>query len=125
MSAPSSEGTLSFTVWPAYVGFCIQDPGPGPTPYGEPTDPIYQRGQIEWSMEGDEIVGRAFVQVPKTGPLTAYTHQAFFTGPGPDCMVGKMQLSQPIQFHSDGVIEVYPIINRDMHLNKAQGIDYQ
>lgn len=124
MTAPAGDGILSFVVWPAYVGFCTEDPGPGPIPYGEPTDPVYQRGQIQWGMENGEIVGRAFVHAPKTGPLTPYTHLAYFTGPERDCMVGKAKMDQPISFHSNGVIEVYPITNPDLRMNKAQGIDY-
>lgn len=124
MGLGGGHGTLAMVVWPAYVGFCTQDPGPGPTPYGEPTEPYYQRGQIQWGMENGEIVGRALVKAPKTSPLQPYTHLAYFSGPEGDCMSGKAQASQPITFHSDGVIEVYPITNTDLKLNQAQGIDY-
>ena len=123
-AAAGGLGKLGVAVWPAYIGFCTQDPGPGPVPYGEPSDTAYQRGQIQWGMENGEIVGRAFVNAPKNRPLEVYTHQAFFSGPEGDCMVGKAQLSQPIHFRSDGVIEVYPITNPDLRMNKAQGIDY-
>lgn len=122
-------GKLGVVVWPSYVGFCTADPGPGPVPYGEPTHPYYKRGQIQWAREvidgAEQVVGRAFVMVPKTSILVPYTHEAFFSGPEGNCMMGKCQLPQPIPFPVDGKIEVYPIINPDLRINKAQGIDYK
>jgi hypothetical protein len=112
-----SDGTLSVVVWPAYVGVCQEDPGPGPAPYGEPRGIQYQRGQIHWGMENDDIVGRALIHA---GP-GLYTHLAYFRGPEGSCMCGKIQLPHPIPFRRIGVIEVYPITNTDLRLLKAQG----
>ena len=70
----------------------------------------YQRGQIQWGMEEDDIVGRAFIHA---GP-GLYTHLAYFRGPEGSCMCGKIQLPHPIQFRQPGVIEVYPITNADL-----------
>ena len=66
----AGDGTLTIAVWPAYVGACQEDPGPGPIAYGEPEATEYQRGQIQWGMENDEIVGRAFIHA---GPGSLYT----------------------------------------------------
>lgn len=121
MTAPASSlGTFGVVVWPAYVGACQADPGPGPTPYGEPTGLDYKRGQIQWEVAANgEIVGRAFVHV---GP-GYYTHLGFFSGPEGPCMVGKRQLPHPLDWHNApvGTIEIYPITNPDLGLNKAQG----
>lgn len=122
-------GEISAVVWPTFVGFCTEDPGVPPIAYGEPTDPAYRRGQIFWQTEVldgiEQIVGRAFVMLPKTSRLKPYTHQAFFSGPEGNCMLGKCQLSQPLPVDIDVArIECYPIVNPDMQLNKSQGIDY-
>jgi hypothetical protein len=124
MGLGAGDGTLQMTVWPSYIGFCVEDPGAGPIPYGEPQEPYYQRGQITWTATENDIVGRAVVAAPKTTTLFPYTHLAFFSGPEGNCMVGKSQLAQPIVFASDGVIEVYPITNPDLRCNQRQGIDY-
>jgi hypothetical protein len=115
--ATAGDGTLRITVWPAYVGACQGDPGPGPVSYGEPQDTGYQRGQISWGMENDDIVGRAFIHA---GP-GLYTHLAYFRGPEGPCMCGKVPLPHPISFQRSGVIEVYPITNTDLRLLNAQG----
>jgi hypothetical protein len=113
----AGDGTLNVVVWPAYVGACQEDPGPGSVPYGEPQGTEYQRGQIQWAMENGDIVGRAFIH---TG-AGHYTHLAYFRGPEGPCMCGEMQLPHPILFRRAGVIEVYPITNSDLRLVKAQG----
>lgn len=117
--ATAGDGTLRIAVWPAYVGACQSDPGPGPVALGEPQATRYQRGQIQWGMEKDDIVGRAFIH---TGP-GRYTHLAYFRGPEGSCMCGKIQLPHPILFRQPGVIEVYPITNSDLRLLKAQGCE--
>lgn len=117
----SADGTLALTVWPVYIGVCTEDPGPGPIAYGEPDAADYVRGQIAWSLEGEEIVGRAVIHAP----VGVFTHMAYFRGPQGPCMSGKMQLDHPIIFHRPGMIDVYPITNRDLSANKRQGIDYQ
>jgi len=113
----AGDGTLEIAIWPAYVGACQEDPGPGPIAYGEPQDSRYQRGQIQWGMEKDNIVGRALIHA---GP-GRYTHLAYFRGPEGPCMCGKIQLPHPILFPRVGVIEIYPINNSDLRLLKAQG----
>ena len=115
----AGDGTLTIAVWPAYVGACQADPGPGPVAYGEPEATQYQRGQIQWGMEKDDIVGRALIHA---GP-GLYTHLAYFRGPEGSCMCGKIQLPHPILFRQPGVIEVYPITNSDLRLLKAQGCE--
>lgn len=117
-------GRLEVVVWPVYVGACTEDPGPGPIAYGEPISVDYARGQISWATERlpgmpEQIVGRAFI----AAPAGRYTHLAYFHGPEGPCMSGKMQLPHPIAFPRAGVIEVYPIVNPDMELLKAQGCD--
>lgn len=114
------EGVLGAVIWPSYVGFCTEDPGAGLIACGEPDDVSYQRGQIQWEYANGDIVGRAFVNVP----AGTYTHLAYFHGPEGPAMGGKMQLSHPIFYDRTGVVEVYPIINPDLRLNKRQGIDY-
>ena len=113
-------GTLGITVWPAYIGICAEDPGPGPIAHGEPDSTDYRRGQIHWAMESAEIVGRAAIHAP----AGQYTHMAYFSGPEGPCMSGKMQLPHPIWFAKPGVIDVYPITNSDLSKNLRQGIDY-
>jgi hypothetical protein len=122
MTAAGGEGTLGMVVWPAYIGVCTEDPGPGPAAQGEPADSSdYVRGQISWAREDSgDIVGRATV----CAPAGHYTHMAYFTGPAGPCMSGKMQLSHPIRFMRAGVIDVYPITNTDLRANRRQGIDY-
>jgi hypothetical protein len=126
VTAPAAGvGTFGAVVWPAYVGVCEGDPGPGPHAFGEPTGVEYQRGQIHWAVEDSgEIVGRAFVHV---GP-GYYTHFAYFSGPEGPRMSGKRQMAQPMDWRrapaTGNVIEVYPLTNPDLSLNKAQGIDY-
>lgn len=115
----AADGTLGLVVWPAYVGVCTEDPGPGPIAYGEP-EADYQRGQIDWALEDGEIVGRAAI----SAPAGLYTHMAYFSGPHGACMSGKMQLSHPIRFLEAGMIDVYPITNSDLSANQRQGIDY-
>jgi hypothetical protein len=83
--AAAGDGTLTIAVWPAYVGACQADPGLGPVAYGEPQATQYQRGQIQWGMEKDDIVGRAFIHA---GP-GRYTHLAYFRGPEGSCMCGE------------------------------------
>lgn len=118
MSPPGAgDGTLDIAVWPAYVGACQEDPGPGPVAYGEPEATRYRRGQIQWGMENDDIVGRAVIRAEPG----VYTHLAYFRGPDGPCMCGKVQLPHPIRFPRAGVIEVYPITNSDLRLLKAQG----
>ena len=118
MSLPAAgDGTLTIAVWPAYVGACQEDPGPGPIAYGEPEAADYHRGQIQWDMENDEIVGRAFIHA---GP-GRYTHLAYFRAADGPCMCGKVQFPHPILFRQPGLIEIYPITNPDMRLLKAQG----
>lgn len=123
----SGLGKLEMMVWPSFVGFTQGDPGEGPAAVGEPTDPNYQRGQIEWQhVERDgvtQIIGSAFVKTVKTSVLNPYTHQAFFSGPEGDCMVGKCQLEQPLP-GEDGMVHCFPIENPDLRLNMRQGIDY-
>jgi hypothetical protein len=115
--AAGGDGVLGVAVWPTHVGACREDPGPGPVPYGEPEGSGYRRGQIQWGLEGDEIVGRAVIHA---GP-GLYTHLAYFHGPDGPQMCGKVQLPHPIPFRQAGVIEVYPITNPDLRLLKAQG----
>jgi hypothetical protein len=78
------------------------------------------RGQIHWEHVDGDIVGRAFIHVP----AGTYTHLAYFHGPEGPAMAGNMQLPHPIVYPITGVIEVYPITNPDLRLNKRQGIDY-
>ena len=115
--AAAGDGTLTVAVWPAYVGACQEDPGPGPVPYGEPEDTQYQRGQIQWGMQDGDIVGRAVIHAG----AGLYTHLAYFRGLEGPCMCGKIQLRHPIRFPRAGVIEVYPITNPELRLLKAQG----
>ena len=120
MSLPAAgDGTLTIAVWPAYVGACQSDPGAGPIAYGEPQATRYQRGQIQWSMEKDDIVGRAFIHAGRG----LYTPLAYFRAADGPCMCGKVQLPHPILFRQPGVIEVYPITNSDLRLLKAQGCE--
>jgi len=119
-TAASGRGHFGAVVWPAYAGVCVGDPGPGPIAYGEPEGTDYRRGQIQWAMEDGEIVGRAFVNVG----VGSYTHAAYFSGPEGPRQVGKYQFPHPIRFPRPGVIELYPITNPSLRLNKAQGIDY-
>ncbi len=112
-----SDGSLTVIAWPTYVGVCQHDPGPGPTPYGEPQGLWYQRGEIHWAVENGDVIGRAFVLA---GP-GRYTHLAYFHSSEGLTMCGKVQLPHPIAFRRSGVIEIYPITNTDLRLLKAQG----
>jgi hypothetical protein len=115
-----TDGTLGCVVWPTYVGVCEGDPLGGVIAYGEPTGIDYERGQIVWGLDAaGDIEGRAFV---KAGAGT-YTHLAYFSGPEGANMVGKVQLPHPIKFDTAGVIEVYPITNPDLQLNRKQGCE--
>lgn len=118
------DGELGFVVWPAYVGACTSDPGPGPVVLGEPDDPNYARGQIFWHDENGVITGRALIKVVKTSPLLPYSHLVYCSGPDGATMSGKVQLPHPIGFLEDGIFEVYPITNPDLQANKRQGIDF-
>jgi len=112
------DGTLGCVVWPSYVGACEEDPAGGVVAYGEPTGLDYERGQITWAVnEQGELEGRAVVKAGKG----VYTHLSYFSGPEGPCQVGKVQLPHPIRFDVPGVIEVYPITNPDLQLNKNQG----
>ena len=102
------DGTLALTVWPAYIGICVEDPGPGPVANGEP-GVDYRRGQIHWAMENGEIVGHAAIHAPRG----CYTHMAYFSGPEGPCMTGRMQIAHPLRFEG-GLIDVYPITNSDL-----------
>lgn len=110
------EGTLGVLVWPSYVGACYGEPTTGVLSVFEPSqNPRYKRGQINWGMEGDQIVGRAFIHVPKG----EYTHLLYFTHPELAEVVGSVQLPHPIIYHGDdNIIEVYPITNADLQLLK-------
>src|SRR6185312_4848399 len=46
-----NDGTLSLIVWPAYVGVSTTPPTGGL--HWEPSDIYYQRGQINWELEGE------------------------------------------------------------------------
>ena len=109
------EIILSAEVWPVYVGFATDDPGPGPMPLCEPCFHLdYERGQITWTtMPNGEIVGRAHVWVP--GGLT-YTHMLYLHGPGSlPMLTGKKQLPHPVQLTARGSIEIDPIVYGDWH----------
>lgn len=102
------EIVLSAEVWPVYVGFSSGDPGPGPQAVCEPVFSLdYERGQIDWLVEGSEVVGRAVVWVP--GGVT-FTHMIYLHGPGSlPMMTGQRQLPHPIQLTDKGCIDIYPI----------------
>ena len=105
----SNFGVLNVSVWPTYLGLSSDDPGPGPKPLHEPLgESGYERGQIEWRTEVDQILGRARVYVPKG----VYTHLVFCHGPI-DMQVGSNKLEQPIVFDTPGWIDVDPIQNQD------------
>jgi hypothetical protein len=115
------SGTLQLVVWPSYVGVSCGAPNDGL--HFEPTTMAgYDRGQISWGLEDGQIVGRALIHAP--ADLT-YSHLVYFTHPTEPTSVGNRQLPHPITFTTAGVIEVYPITNEDLAMNKRQGIDYQ
>lgn len=107
----STDGTLTLTVWPAYVGAC--ETHPLLIAHSEPSDSHYKRGQIFWETAGDDLpefqgqpVGRAEIKVVKG----IYTHLAYYHGPEGHCMAGEpFQLPHPLTFAEDGVLEVYPV----------------
>jgi len=106
----SNYGVLQVSVWPTYLGLSTGDPGPGPSPVNEPFgEPGYERGQIFWRTEADQVVGNARVYVPKG----VYTHLVFCYGPIQDMQAGSNRLEQPIIFDAPGWIDVDPIQNQD------------
>lgn len=108
-----SDGTLAIVVWPAYVGACQGDPSTHTI--WEPKVGDYRRGQIEWALENDIIVGRAKILVPQG----EYTHLLYFRHPTAMETVGSVQLPHPIVYMGpDNIIEVYPITNDDLQLLK-------
>jgi len=105
-----NDGTLSLIVWPAYVGVSTTPPTGGL--HWEPSDIYYQRGQINWELEGEQIVGRAKIYAP----AGTFTHLIYFRHPEDPQSVGSVQLPHPITFTEAGVIDVYPITNQDLEL---------
>jgi hypothetical protein len=111
----AGEGTLSFTVWPAYVGACTGEPTNGVQTVWEPNSPSYKRGQIMWALEGEQIVGRAEIHAP----AGTYTHLLYFHHPEEPHIAGSVQLPHPLVFtNPTNVIDVYPITNADLELLK-------
>jgi hypothetical protein len=106
------DGTLSFTIWPTYVGVSSGAPAGGV--HWEPTDLGYQRGQIAWELEDGQIVGRAKIDAP----AGHYTHLLYFHHPEHPQSIGSVQLPHPVDFPTAGVIDVYPITNADLELLK-------
>lgn len=108
----SGEGKLGFVVWPSYVG--------AHTDRGEPTDSLYQRGQITWSIDpldpSAKIVGRALVWLP----AGTFTHLTYHSSPEGGVPLGKIQLDHPLVFDYSGRLEVYPITNPDLCLHQYQ-----
>jgi hypothetical protein len=108
----ANEGTLGLTVWPTYVGVSAGAPAGGL--HWEPHDVYYQRGQITWALEAEQIVGRAKIYAP----AGQYTHLVYFHHPEDPQSVGSVQLPHPVVFDTPGVIDVYPITNTDLGLLK-------
>lgn len=114
------DGTLGVIVWPSYVGVSHGEPNDGM--HFEPSaSPDYERGQISWGMDNGDIVGRALVSVPAG---MEFTHFLYFTHPTHPQSIGNRKMLHPIKFPTAGVIEVYPITNPDLAMNKRQGVDY-
>lgn len=108
-------GTLSFVVWPVYVGVCNAELGTPPLFVDEPiNDEVYERGQITWAYENEKIVGRARVIVP----MGFYTHLLYFQHPTKPELTGITKMLHPIRMTEIvNVIDVYPIVNDDTALN--------
>jgi hypothetical protein len=116
----AGDGTLAMVVWPSYVGVSCGAPNDGM--HWEPASSTdYERGQIQWGMENGEIVGRALIHVPAG---VEFTHFVYFTHPTDPVSIGNRQMPYPYRPETAGVLEVYPITNPDLALNKRQGIDY-
>ena len=79
----------------------------------------YQRGQIQWGMEKEDIVGRADSSTPERAATRIWPTSAAPKGP---CMCGKIQLPHPILFPRAGVIEIYPITNSDLGSAESAGL---
>lgn len=100
----STEGTMSATVWPSYVGFVDA--------FGVPSC----RAQINWLTEDGEVVGHAV-------PLVAvgeWTHVAFYTHPAAALVLGLIKLDHPLVLAAEQYVELYPIRNSDLSLHQQQ-----
>lgn len=102
------DGTLSFTVWPSYIGLAADE---------QVFVPVDQRSQIAWRAEADTILGAARCWVPKG----VYTRFAFFQSPdGPQS--AEMLLPHPHVQPVDGWITVDPIQNTDPVVRLVSGV---
>lgn len=105
---PGAEAQVVFHVWPAYIGF-----GTHPTELL----PADVRGQIQWRMDGTEIVGEAKPWVP----AGEYTHLLYFHDPdGPPC--GAAPFDHPFLAPRGDFVVVDPIRNDDPALKALAGI---
>lgn len=113
MTAPTGglEGTLSIKVWPIYCGLTVRHPGESLQADGEPTwSPDYERGQIHWATENNQIVGRSSIQAP----AMEYQYLIYLYGPGDmPLLMGYRLIEQPLILTQPGAISIYPVFEDD------------
>lgn len=103
-----AEGNVVFHVWPAHVGF-------GTHPHEVLSPDV--RSQIQWRMDGTEIVGGAQPWVPEG----QYTHLLYFHDvTGPPC--GAAVFAHPFVQPAADYVVVDPIRNEDPALKRMGAI---
>jgi len=99
------DGTLSFVVWPAYVGACTET---GEEPINHAS---YERGMIRWDvMPNDELVGRARVQIP----AGTWTHVLYCPHPTSPQVYSAQKLAHPLVLSGAGTIDMDCITEKDI-----------
>lgn len=110
-------GTLSFAVWPSYIGLAAEN---------QELLPVEQRSQIWWRVENGVPVGAA--GGPNSGnsqgcwvPAGTYTKYLFYNTPdGPS--TAYMPLAHPHIQLVAGWVVVDPIVNSDPATMAVSGI---
>lgn len=103
-----AEGRVVFHVWPAHIGF-----GTSVTEVLSPD----LRSQIQWRMDGSDIVGGAKAWVPEG----VYTHLLYFSDlDGPP--IGAAQFDHPFVQPAADYVVVDPIRNEDPALKHMGAI---
>jgi len=107
------DGTLSFVVWPVYIGAALEGTTP-PFSIDEPINGGYQRGTILWTPVDDrrQVIGRARILLP----AGTYTHFVYFHHPTKRQACGVMQMDHPFVCTELTVLDVDPIENQDLQL---------
>jgi hypothetical protein len=101
------DGTLSFVVWPTYVG-AVNEAGEEPM-----FDRDYERGQITWELnEQGRLVGRARISVPR-GPRD-WTHVIYCHHPTNPGYITAQKLFHPMHLPDGGTIDMIDITDEDV-----------